>query len=139
MRHHSRPVKPLDLGVIGADHLRARFIAAGADQRTFRYSRQLVTDGDLPQVVECAFGYCPKGKERRIVTGVNWSPGINNPFRVLGRHGLSLDTLLTEQRASSATEPITLVIHLACPRVDYTDRGKSALVLAGGSSQEVGR
>jgi DNA topoisomerase VI subunit B len=139
MRRQSRPVKPLDLGVIGADHLRARFVAAGADEKTFRYSRQVVTDGDLPQVVECAFGYCPKGKERRIVTGVNWSPGINNPFRTLGRYGQSLDTLLMEQRAGMTDEPITLVIHLACPRVDYTDRGKSALVLAGASSKGAGQ
>jgi DNA topoisomerase VI subunit B len=28
MRHHSRPVKALDLGVIGADHLRARSVTA---------------------------------------------------------------------------------------------------------------
>jgi DNA topoisomerase VI subunit B len=135
MRNHSRPVKPPDLGVIGEAHLRARFIAAGADEETFRYSKQVFTEGDLPQVVECAFGYCPKGKERHIVTGVNWSPGINNPFRVLGRYGQSLDTILMEQRAGKADEPITLVIHMACPRVDYTDRGKSALVLAGGSSE----
>jgi hypothetical protein len=56
MRQHSRPVKPKDLRVIGEDHLHARFIAAGANDKTFRYSKQFVTDGDLPQVVECAFG-----------------------------------------------------------------------------------
>jgi hypothetical protein len=130
MREHSRLVKPKDLGLIGEDHLRARFIATGADEKTFRYSRNFV-DGELPQVVEVAFGYCPKGGMRRIVTGVNWSPGINNPFRVLGRWGQSLDTILAQQRAADPKEPITLVIHLACPRVDYTDRGKSALVVSG--------
>ena len=34
----------------------------------------------------------------RLVTGVNWSPGIVNPFRELGRFGMSLDTVLTRQR-----------------------------------------
>jgi DNA topoisomerase VI subunit B len=129
MKQHTRPVKPKDLGIIGEDHLRARFAAAGADDKTFRYSRQLISDGDLPQVIECAFGYCPEGEFRQIVTGVNWSPGINNPFRTLGRYGQSLDTLLMEQRAGLGDEPITLVVHMACPRVEYTDRGKSALAL----------
>jgi len=82
-------------------------------------------------VIEVAFGYCPEGTGRQLVAGVNWSPGINNPFRVLGRYGQSLDTYLSEQRAGNPDEPITLVIHLACPRVSYTDRGKSALVVAG--------
>jgi DNA topoisomerase VI subunit B len=134
MRNHSRPVKPLDLGVIGEDHLRHRLLAAGADEETFRYSRQVV-EGELPAVVECAFGYC-EGNERQIVTGVNWSPGIGNPFRTLGHYGQSLDTLLIEQRAGR-DEPITLVIHMTCPRVDYTDRGKSALVLAGRAADAI--
>jgi DNA topoisomerase VI subunit B len=135
LQAHTKPVKPKDLGVIGEDHLRTRFAAAGADLETFKYSRQIV-DGDLPQVIEVAFGYCPTGKRRQIVTGVNWSPGIVNPFRVLGSYGQSLDTLLAEQRAGNEDEPITLVIHMACPRIDYTDRGKSALVISGDMSAE---
>jgi DNA topoisomerase VI subunit B len=135
MQAHSRSVKPKDLGLIGEDHLRVRFAAVGADETTFRYKREFV-DGDLPQVVEVAFGYCPEGTGRQLVVGVNWSPGINNPFRVLGRYGESLDTYLSEQRAGNPDEPITLVIHLACPRVNYTDRGKSALVVAGDLSAE---
>jgi DNA topoisomerase VI subunit B len=135
MQEHTRPVKPKDLGVIGQDHLRARFTDAGADEKTFRYARQCV-DGDLPQVIEVAFGYCPENNRRQIVTGVNWSPGIVNPFRVLGAYGQSLDSYLSEQRAGKEDEPITLVIHMACPRVDYTDRGKSALVISGDMSAE---
>ena len=135
MQKHSRPVKPKDLGLIGEDHLRARFVAAGADERTFRYKREFV-DGDLPQVIEVAFGYCPEGTGRQLVAGVNWSPGINNPFRVLGPYGQSLDTFLSEQRAGNSDEPITLVIHLASPHVNYTDRGKSALVISGELSAE---
>jgi DNA topoisomerase VI subunit B len=130
MQKHSRPVKPKDLGLIGEDHLRARFAVAGADAKTFRYKREFV-DGDLPQVIEVAFGYGPQSSARHLVAGVNWSPGINNPFRVLGRYGRSLDSFLAEQRAGTPDEPITLLIHLACPRVDYTDRGKSALVVSG--------
>jgi DNA topoisomerase VI subunit B len=136
MRGHSRPVKPKDLGFIGESHLRSCFTTAGADEQTFRCSRQLVVADDLPQVIELAFGYCPKGNRRQIVAGVNWSPGIVNPFRVLGRYGQSLDTHLSEQRAGNPDEPITLLIHMACPRVDYTDRGKSALVVSGNLSAD---
>jgi len=84
-------------------------------------------ENDVPWVVETAFGWCPKAASRRLVTGVNWSPGIVNPFRELGRFGMSLDTVLAKQRAN-ANEQVILALHIACPRVEYTDRGKSAVV-----------
>jgi hypothetical protein len=61
------------------------------------------------------------------VTGVNWSPGIGNPFRAMGKYGQSLDTLLQQQRID---DDCVLALHLACPRVAYTDRGKSAVVIS---------
>jgi DNA topoisomerase VI subunit B len=138
MQKYSRPVAPKDLGLIGEDHLRKRFTEAGANEQTFKYKREFVAPGDgrVPQVVEMAFGYCPKGDKRQIVAGVNWSPGISNPFRKLGPYGESLDTYLSEQRAGNSGEPITLVIHLASPRVDFTDRGKTALALGAGDQGE---
>jgi hypothetical protein len=66
-----------------------------------------------------------------MITGVNWSVAIGStPFRSFGRVAESLDSLLTDQR-SGQFEPIHLLIHLACARIDYTDRGKSAVSLAG--------
>lgn len=130
MRTHSKPVKAKDLGVIGKDHFQARFLAAGAHEKTFRYQSQ-IGDGEdgMPVVLETAFGYCPKDRtSRRIITGVNWSPALGNPFREFGRTGEGLEQVLANQRAS-ASEPIVLVVHLASPRVQYSDRGKSALVL----------
>jgi DNA topoisomerase VI subunit B len=127
MRAQSRPVKPARLGVIGQDHLDARLAGLGAEAESVNYRRQMgVTDG-LPWVVEVAFGWCPDLGCRRLVTGVNWSPGIGNPFRQMGKHGASLDTLLERQRID---EDCVLVLHLASPRVAYTDRGKSAVVIA---------
>jgi DNA topoisomerase VI subunit B len=128
MQAGSQPVKPAALGVIGRDHLERRFTAAGAEPKSFDYRKVVgVTDG-LPWVVETAFAYAPKLDIRRIITGVNWSPGINNPFRQLGRIGESLDTILAQQRATS-DEPVIFFMHLACPQVGFTDRGKSAVVL----------
>ena len=54
---------------------------------------------------------------------MNWSPGIINPFRELGSFGQSLDTILSQQRADR-DEPVIIVLHMSCPRVEYTDRGK---------------
>jgi DNA topoisomerase VI subunit B len=36
--------------------------------------------------------------------------------------------VLSQQRADR-DEPVVVLLHLACPRVEYTDRGKSAVVV----------
>jgi hypothetical protein len=131
MRKHSRPVKPPDLGLIGKDHLAARFKAAGVDLETFKYNRSLGESDGIPDVIETAFGWCPDDKnERRIITDVNWSPAIGNPFRSLGAYGESLDSILAQQH-SGRDEPIIFVLHLARPRIEYTDHGKTAVVVPG--------
>jgi hypothetical protein len=101
MRAQSRPVKPAQLGVIGEAHLRQRFEAAGCRMESFDYKRVAGCTEDIPWVIETAFGWCPDASGRRLVTGVNWSPGIINPFRVLGRFGASLDTILSQARADA--------------------------------------
>lgn len=137
MQRHSKPVKAQRLGVIGKDHLRRRFEAAGCQPESFTYkARSGETDG-LPWVQETAFGYCPQVKVRRFVTGVNWSPGILNPFRELGKFGQSLDGVLERLRVGKG-EPVIVLLHVACPRVAYTDRGKSAVVVTGDAADDEG-
>jgi DNA topoisomerase VI subunit B len=129
----TKAVKPQDLGLIGKEHLAARLAAAGVDLRTFNYKRMLRDDAGLPTVIEVAFGYCPNPNARpirRLIAGVNWSVGINNPFRQLGQEGQSLDSSLEMQRVGRL-EPVIVLVHLASPRITYTDRGKSALALGG--------
>jgi DNA topoisomerase VI subunit B len=128
MKISSRPVKPRLLGSIGRTHFQTRFAAAGCEMDSFDYRRVMDTTDGVPWIVETAFGWRPSADARRLVCGVNWSPGIINPFRELGRFGQSLDTILTQQRADR-DEPVILVLHMACPRVEYTDRGKSAVVV----------
>jgi hypothetical protein len=130
MRKQSRPIKPRDLGVIGEAHLRAKFESAGAAPESFNYRKSEIEHDGVPYLAEAAFGYCPKGiNERRIITGVNWSVAIGgDPFRRLGDLGQSLGAVLTKQRAGPS-EPIITVLHLACPRVEYLDRGKSSVNL----------
>jgi len=132
MQKQSKPVKPAALGVIGKDHIARRFQDLGCEMDSFEYGKVLeVDDEGLPTVIETAFGW--RGEqcqdERRIITGVNWTASIVNPFRTLGSsYGDGLAALLEKQYAGS-DEPIVFLLHCACPRVQYTDRGKSAVVI----------
>jgi hypothetical protein len=59
---------------------------------------------------------------------VNWSPGIGNPFRSIGKSGDGLDALMESNRANYGA-PVIFCLHIACPRVNYLDRGKTAIVV----------
>ncbi len=131
MQRHTRTVKSRRLGIIGEDHLKARLLAMGVQPESFRYSRKTSKEG-LPWVLESAFGWLGNDSpdRRRIYSGANWSAAIKNPFRSFGTTGEGLETALSDMRATR-NEPIVFVLHLAHPRVEYTDRGKSALVMGG--------
>lgn len=137
MKEHTQAVPPKNLGVIGRDHLAGRFKELGCEMESFQYKKvQAVSAEGLPFVLETAFGAheaafdadSETDARRRIVTGVNWSPGIINLFRELGTFGRSLDAILEEQRVGS-DEPVVFLLHVACPRVEYADRGKSSVVI----------
>jgi DNA topoisomerase VI subunit B/DNA-binding transcriptional regulator YdaS (Cro superfamily) len=141
LKKHTKPVRPAALGVIGKEHLFSMMEAAGGDPKTFTYKRSFGETNGIPHVVEFAFGIhrdglgAASGPRRKIITGVNFSPGINNPFRQLGHRGESLDSILANVRANTS-QPVIAVLHLACPRVAYTDRGKSAIVVEGEANAE---
>ena len=130
MQRHTRAPKARDLGVIGRDHLLARFTANGVHADTFKYKAVIgETESGVPVVIETAFGWCPEGlDERRIVTGVNFSVALGNPFRSFGQTGEGLERRLADARVGR-NEPIIFVLHLASPRVEFADRGKTALVI----------
>jgi hypothetical protein len=126
MTAQTRPVPARQLGVIGRDHLAARFAALGVHADSFEYRRVMSDESGLPQLTEVAFGVLSdEAAKRRLVTGVNWSAAWINPFRDLGGDR-SLDAILQERRMNPS-EPIVLVVHVAHPRVVFTDRGKSAV------------
>jgi hypothetical protein len=130
MQEQSSPVKPIQLGYIGKGHLERRFEEAGCNMESFEYRRIMDTGDDgIPWIIETAFGWCPAAKERRLVVGINWSATILNPFRELGEFGVSLDTILAQARADR-DDPVIVFMHLAQPRVEFTDRGKSAVVMS---------
>jgi hypothetical protein len=136
LKKHTKPIRPAELGIIGKAHFYRLMEMAGGDPKTFTYNRRLAETGGIRRVTEFAFGIHRDGltagraPSRKVITGVNWSPGINNPFRQLGSSGQGLDGILAEVRANTS-QPVIAVLHLACPRVTYTDRGKSAIVVEG--------
>jgi hypothetical protein len=146
MQQHSRPVKSERLGVLGEDHLRSRLLAMGVKAESFRYCRRVgkpekvkIADSArgeascLPWVLESAFGYLGDrrpGAERVLCAGVNWSAAIANPFRRFGGASEGLEALLSRLKADES-DRIVFVLHLAHPRPEYTDRGKSAIVIGG--------
>jgi hypothetical protein len=141
MRKHSKPVAAKHLGVIGADHFKQRFLAAGGNVETFKYQcRKGMTPDGIPYVVEFAFGLHQSGLTqgaavtRKIVTGANWSVGINNPFRAFGSTGEGLENTLAKVRAN-AGQPVICALHLASAYIQYADRGKSSIILTDNAEQ----
>jgi DNA topoisomerase VI subunit B len=132
MMEMSNGVKPKDLGVIGEKHLERTFIEAGAITTTFKYQPLYGTNQGLPWVVEAAFAVRSPDDgiygDRVLMTGVNFSATMIDPFRCLGESGESLAALLSNQYAD-ADEPVMVCVHLVCPRLSWTDRGKTTLML----------
>jgi hypothetical protein len=135
LRKHSKPVAPKHLGVISAEHFKQRFLLAGGSADTFKYEqRKGTTDNGIPYIVEFAFGLHQHGLtqeskvSRKIVTGANWSAGINNPFRAFGSTGEGLENTLAHVRAN-ASQPVICALHLASANIQYADRGKSSIIL----------
>jgi hypothetical protein len=105
-------------------------------EESFSYTKHL-NDKGLPCVVEAAFGYRGEDceQDRRLFSGANWSAAIKNPFRSFGSTGEGLERELTEAYVKG-DEPVIFAIHLACPRVEYADRGKSSLIVATSRDEE---
>ena len=139
MKRHSKPVAPKHLGIIGREHLKQRFLAAGGNAKTFEYQQRKGYDKNgIPYLVEIAFGLHQHGLtppagflvvSRKFVSGVNWSIGIHNPFRTFGSTGQGLENMLAELRVNNR-EPVIAAVHLAAAHVQYTDRGKTSIVLS---------
>ncbi len=126
MKLASRPVKPIDLGVIGREHVFAYLGGAISSQR---YRRIEVDAGGVPYLVEAAFSWRPTIEGRTLVAALNWSIAVTgNPFDALGAEGEGLESLLAQRRAG-AEEPIAVFVHVASPRLEFLDKGKSSVEL----------
>jgi DNA topoisomerase-6 subunit B len=122
MRDESRPIKPKALGGLGKDNV-TRWLAQYCEPDSIRYKTIADNDNqDMPFVLELAMAYHANTEAQRdMFIGLNWTPALGVPFD-------TLSTLLGEYRIDRQ-DPVILALHLACPRLDFTDRGKSRLDL----------
>jgi DNA topoisomerase VI subunit B len=125
MQQASRPVKAKELGVLGQAHLtRCLTEHAHVAHESVRYRKSAGVAAGLPYVLEVACGWTPDasgGSRRDLLVGLNWSPALTAPVH-------TLPMLLGEARVDSF-DPVVVAMHLACPRLTYTDQGKTAVTV----------
>ena len=122
MQEASRPVKPEALGLLGQSHCATQLECYGVSPDSIEYRRSQGTIEGLPYSIEVAFGVKQDGESfRSLSIGINFSPALTQPFT-------SLDDALNEARCSRF-DPVALLVHLACPVIAFTDRGKSRATL----------
>jgi DNA topoisomerase VI subunit B len=128
MQRASTPVPPQALGVLGETHLRTWLETYGGKVHTCKYKRVADVDEStgLPFVVEIAFAGRQDRQPRRLLTGINFAPTLADPFRMFEHYGLGLASLLTSLHVD-VNDPVTVVVHLTSPHLNFTDRGKSSL------------
>jgi hypothetical protein len=128
MQSRSKEVKPPRLGIIGKDHFTERLGALGCDADQVEYRKVSRVDDGIPFVIESAFGWlgADTPDRRQLFIGANWSSAIKNPLRSFGSTGRGLESQLAELHVGP-TEPVVFALHLAHPRIEYTDHGKSAI------------
>jgi DNA topoisomerase VI subunit B len=118
----SRPVKPQALGVIGPELFGYSARCLGIVGDSIRYKKIQGESDSLPFVVEVCFGVQEEAENSlRQYIGLNWAPALASPFR-------EMPALLGQQRVDEQ-DAAFIAVHLACPKLDFTDRGKGALVL----------
>jgi DNA topoisomerase VI subunit B len=125
MREAAKVIKPAALGVLGEAHMAGALVAhMHAEAESVRYKKVEGEEGGLPFVLEVAFGvYREQFAEcgREVAVGLNWAPTLRPPIQ-------RLLTLLGEKRIDRH-DPVCVAFHLACPRLEFTDRGKTMLEL----------
>jgi DNA topoisomerase VI subunit B len=126
MQRESREVKAEALGVLGETHV-ATYLSTHyqVEPMSLKYRKLVgVTEG-LPFVLEVAYGWYATETAaragRRSLIGINWTPALKPPF-------VELPALLGDARVDSF-DPVIVLVHLAMPRVEFTDRGKSVVAL----------
>ena len=123
MQNNSKPVNAKALGIIGDDHIRGWMDWNFQTGESFQYKKIMGDTDGLPFVLEVAFGQMGGDIADCVhfikTNALNWTPTISKPWD----DWRFSDTLI------SWDDPVHLFIHLACPRLDFTDRGKTRLKL----------
>jgi DNA topoisomerase VI subunit B len=124
MQQHSKPPRPQHLGIIGQDHFTAWMLSQGAAKESIKYSKKQGTDQHgMQYVVEVGFAVNNNDQaSRKLITGLNWSPVIGNIPDETIRSAV-------QQARLDPHDPVIFVIHVARPRLEFMDRGKTKIAL----------
>ena len=123
MQQASRPVKPDALGVLSEEHFRNALERHGATPDSVEYRRAMGDVDGLSYVLEVGFAVKSNADYvRTLRVGINFSPALAQPF-------MPLDTALTEARCTR-NDPVVVLVHLACPAIQFSDRGKAKAILS---------
>jgi hypothetical protein len=118
-------VKPPRLGALGRDHL----VRCLGDVSSPEYAVKRGMDDRRPYLVEVAFGHDPDRESSEVSAGVNWSPSADGDLLGIVGHQ-SFDSLLAE-RYCGRNEPVRMIVHVATPRVPWSNQGKTKVSLRG--------
>lgn len=122
MKKAARQVKPEALGLLGQEHCAVNLKRYGVATDSIEYRRAQGEADGLPYALEVAFGVKEDGaKPRTLRVGINFSPALEQPFSVL-------DSALNDARCTRF-DPVAMLVHLACPLVQFADRGKARATL----------
>jgi len=117
-----KPPQPAALGIIGQEHVTAWMTSyAGVTRESVRYRKKLGLEEGMPFALELAYGVRADNDCRREVTGMNWSPSLGIPVPRLAR---LLGEMMVQEK-----DPITVFLHMARPRFEFVDHGKTQVKL----------
>ena len=142
MQRCSRPPKPEALGALGADRIFGRMAAfwkLEAGRCWYRKAVGTTADGNVPFIVEAAVA---EVGGHGLLTGLNFAPTFGDPFADVafawtdGRgeehQARGLWDLLGELHCAPGEARgchVAVAVHLACPALDFTDKGKTHVAL----------
>jgi hypothetical protein len=137
MKAATKEIRPDELGRLGRDHIaEMAFLCGVSPDSNVEYFKETFVEDGLPFVVEVAFAYFGRDYDkngnplsRTLLTGLNFSPTLTDPFDNLGAFGKSsLGEVLATHNADD-DDPVFAFAHVASPRFAFTDKGKTAVEL----------
>ena len=132
MQEAARPVKPERLGILDKEHCAQQLAWYGVAPDSIEYRRAQGETEGLPWVIEVAFGVKLDGEAARTLqVGINFSPALEQPF-------VALDDALDDARCTRI-DPVVMLVHLTCPLVAFSDRGKTHASLPAPVESELAR
>jgi DNA topoisomerase VI subunit B len=116
--------KPKTLGIIGKEHITKWILGQGGAEPSISYINKHGIDNDgMPYVFE--FGFAVKTDStlnRTQLSGLNWSPCVGDVPDPTLRQAI-------QEASINPRDPVIFVAHIAKPRFEFMDRGKTKIEL----------